>query len=100
MGTPMKVIFRPTKSLVAAVLMPLFLGPIGLLYSSFLGAIVMLFLLLLCIPLGQKGGGVAVMLWVIGVFWSVFSANRYNKKWLKPFLPTSTSAPVKNRDAS
>jgi hypothetical protein len=88
MEMPAKIIFHPNKCIIAAILMPLFLGPIGLLYSSFLGAIIMLLLMLGCIPLGQKGGSVALLLWVVGIFWSVLSANRYNKKMLKRYCPS------------
>ena len=71
---------RPYKSNLCAVLLPLFLGPIGLLYASTLASIIMLVCMLLILGAGQTLGLAGVLfLWVVGIYISTILVNRYNK---------------------
>lgn len=68
----------PPKNLAGALLFTVFLGPVGLLYASSLGGIIMIVLgfIVACskfvIPI--------VMVWLICCIWSVLAVNRYNRK--------------------
>lgn len=70
----------PYKSVAAALLFTVILGPIGLLYASFWGGFIMialgLFLLpgKLFLPLG--------LIWLICCIWSVGAVEAYNKRIL------------------
>lgn len=71
----------PYKSVAGALLFSVILGPVGLLYSSLLGGVI---LIVLCFAAVSSKLFVA-----LGVFWlascvlSVAAVNRYNKKILK-----------------
>lgn len=71
----------PLKSIPAAILFSVFLGPIGLLYSSVIGAIVMMFLALVAI--GLHSYYPIVMVWMICCVWSVVAANKTNQKLIE-----------------
>lgn len=66
------------KSVAGALLFTVILGPVGLLYASFWGGVVMIFFavvifsarLLFC----------ALLLWIICCVWSVGAVESYNKK--------------------
>ena len=68
----------PFKSLAGALLLSIFFGPVGLLYASTLGGLVMIIL-----------GGITVssllpvpmmIVWLGSCVWSVVATNKYNKK--------------------
>lgn len=67
----------PFKNLAVALLFSVFLGPVGLLYSSTVGGVIMIILGvimvhgMLAIPI--------VMVWLASCVWSVVAVNRYNK---------------------
>lgn len=67
----------PFKNLAAALLFSVFLGPVGLLYASTVGGIVMIVLgfvvasSLLPVPI--------ILVWLGSCVWSVVAVNRYNK---------------------
>lgn len=79
-----KIVFaNPYKSPVAGILLSVVLGPIGLLYASFMGSIIMTFLFLIVVAmsfLGVKAGSFCFLLWVISIYWTVAKVNRYNRK--------------------
>jgi hypothetical protein len=57
----------------AAILLALFLGPLGMFYSTIVGALVMLFV---SVVLGFRTAGVALLFtWPIGVFWAAIAAQ-------------------------
>jgi ABC-type multidrug transport system permease subunit len=74
----------PFKSLAVALLFSVFLGPIGLLYASTVGGVVMIIL-----------GGIVVssmlpvpiiLVWLGSCIWSVVAVNRYNTAaTMRPF---------------
>jgi hypothetical protein len=68
----------PFKSVAVALLFSVFLGPVGLLYATSLGGIIM-------IPLGffvmlTKLWVPICIIWLISCIWSVIATNRYNQK--------------------
>lgn len=71
----------PLKNVAGALLFTVFLGPIGLLYASAMGGIVMIILgfIVACtkyvVPLA--------MVWVISCIWSVLAVNRYNHRLIR-----------------
>ena len=76
--------FLPLKSVAGALLFSLFLGPIGLLYASTLGGVVMLALGILIIP--TKLPVPIALVWIFSCIWSVMATNRYNKKMIDKYL--------------
>jgi len=67
----------PFKNLAAALLFSVFLGPVGLLYASTVGGIIMIVLgfvvasSMLPVPI--------ILVWLGSCVWSVVAVNRYNK---------------------
>jgi hypothetical protein len=68
----------PLKSVAVALLFSALLGPIGVLYSSMTGGIILILMGLLI--LRMKLWGLAIILWILCCIWGVAAANRYNKK--------------------
>lgn len=68
----------PLKSVAGALLFCVFLGPVGLLYSSLLGGIVMIVLgfVVACTKLMIS----LTVVWLISCVWGVAAVNHYNKK--------------------
>ncbi len=71
----------PFKSVAGALLLAAFLGPIGVLYSSMTGGIIMILLGL--VTLHTKLYGPMILVWLISCIWSVGAANRFNRKMLQ-----------------
>ena len=74
----MKANFFPIKSVAGALLFSVFLGPVGLLYSSVIGGIVLL--VLSFIAVSGKFFVAFALFWLSSSVWSVIAVNRYNKK--------------------
>ena len=68
----------PYKSLSTALLFSVFLGPIGLLYASLRGGIMML--LVAFVTLTSRLPIPIILTWVFCCVWSVMAINRYNHK--------------------
>ncbi|MEO8401756.1 MAG: hypothetical protein ABI597_08175 [Gammaproteobacteria bacterium] len=71
----------PLKSVAVALIFCAILGPVGLLYSSYVGGIVMI--LFGFIAMRMKLYGLVFLAWMISCIWGVGAANRYNKKILQ-----------------
>ncbi|HSW68951.1 MAG TPA: hypothetical protein VLI69_02165 [Gammaproteobacteria bacterium] len=71
----------PLKSVAIALLFCTFLGPVGVLYSSLMGGIVMIVLGLLV--LRAKLFGPILLVWLISCVWGVAATNYFNKKVLQ-----------------
>jgi hypothetical protein len=71
----------PLKSLAGALLFSVVLGPVGLLYASSLGGIVMIVLFM--IALHAQLFGPLFLIWVGSSIWSVLATNRYNDRLLQ-----------------
>lgn len=77
---PQRMVVVPTKSVGLATLLGVFLGPVGLLYSTILGAIVMFFVNIL-VGLVTLGFGL-FLTWPICGVWAYVATNSYNAKLL------------------
>lgn len=70
--------FLPYKNLSTSLLFSVFLGPIGLLYASLRGGVVML--LIAFVVLTSRLPIPIILTWVSCCVWSVIATNRYNNK--------------------
>jgi hypothetical protein len=68
----------PYKSVAAALLFSVLLGPIGLLYASFWGGFIMILMgIVVC---SNKFIFPIILVWIISCIWSVGAVESYNKK--------------------
>jgi hypothetical protein len=82
------IFIRPFKNMAVAILLAFFLGPIGLLYATFLGGVIMaiiIFILLSATLASQSIGPLVVLAWLICPFWAALSCGRQNKKMMRRF---------------
>lgn len=77
------VVVRNTKSVGLAVLLTILFGPLGLLYSSIKGAVILslLFAVLWILTIFIGGAG-AALTYPIAIIWSYFATKRYNDRLL------------------
>lgn len=70
----------PLKSVAGTLLFTVFLGPVGLLYASVTGGVVMLALafIMAC----NKFINLFAFVWIMSSVWGVAATNRYNKNLL------------------
>lgn len=71
----------PFKSVAGALLFCVILGPVGVLYSSMTGGVVMIIFGLIVIR--AKLVGLIILVWLISCVWGVAATNRYNRKILR-----------------
>lgn len=71
----------PLKSVAGALLFTVFLGPVGLLYASAFGGIVMIILGFIAVC--AKFFVVLSLVWLSSCIWSVLAVNRYNRRVLQ-----------------
>lgn len=75
------VVLGGTKSMAAALLLSLFFGPLGLLYASVGGGILML---LISVPVMMVTLGIgALVLLPICVIWAAVAVNSHNQKMVE-----------------
>jgi hypothetical protein len=79
-ATNTMVIVGGTKSVGIAILLGVFFGPLGLLYASVLGGIIMFFVSLI-VWIFTFGFGLFII-WPICAVWAVIAANSYNQTLL------------------
>lgn len=77
---PQFILVSPYKSVAGSIFLTIFLGPIGLLYSTFWGSIVMLFLTLIATVLLTMSAFYFWSVWFVCTYVGVIAVNRYNKK--------------------
>jgi hypothetical protein len=71
----------PLKSVAAALLFTVFLGPVGLLYGAFWGGLLMIALIVAAV--GAHYFFIALMLWIGCCVWGVRAVEVYNRNiWL------------------
>lgn len=70
---------NPSKSLAMAILLAVFLGPLGVLYSTMIGAFILLALFL--VAYGAQSMYLLTLVWLIGCFLTTFMTRRHNKKY-------------------
>ena len=78
MITPVQAYSRPYKSVAAALLFSVILGPVGLLYASFWGGLFMIAFMIFV--MSNHFYFVAFLSWLICCIWSVGAVESYNKK--------------------
>jgi hypothetical protein len=76
-----KSVLLPLKSVAGALLFSVILGPVGLLYASVLGGVILIVLTLTAIT-GKFYTATAIF-WLISCVISVTAVNRYNKKIIR-----------------
>jgi hypothetical protein len=75
------IMVKPVKSMVAAILLPIFLGPIGLLYASFWGSVIILVLMLISSSLPLTYSALVTgILWLASIYWCAFKTARELKR--------------------
>ncbi|WP_018674549.1 hypothetical protein [Riemerella columbina] len=72
------IVVTPTKSVGISLLLTFFFGPIGMLYSTVSGAIIM-FIISCIVGIFTLGVGLFIT-WPICMIWGAIAANNYNKK--------------------
>ena len=78
--TSKPVVVIPTKSVGISVLLTVLFGPLGMLYSTVGGAIVMI---LVNLVVGFLTAGLGLLLtWPICVVWGVMAVNAHNRRLL------------------
>jgi hypothetical protein len=104
-SAPRPVVVTPTKSVGIQILLVVFLGPLGLFYSTIKGALIMIFGVPIALAalvavtglVGARGGagvGTAVavgseilltmLVWWVGSFvWGIVAVNSYNRRLLQ-----------------
>jgi hypothetical protein len=76
----------PYKSSFLAIV--LFLaGPVGLLYTSWLSALILTILAIACSMIPKAGGSILMLIWFVSVFWNVIAVEKFNKKLLAKVFP-------------
>lgn len=68
------------KSMAMAILLAIFFGPLGMLYSTVMGGVIMI-VISLVIGFLTLGFGLFIT-WPVCVIWAAIATNSYNKKML------------------
>lgn len=76
--TPGTIIVAPRKSHVTGFLLTLFFGPLGLLYATPIGALVLIVLTVI-VALFTLGIG-AILGWLTAIVWSVIAIMLHNRR--------------------
>jgi hypothetical protein len=74
---PAYVIVRPPKSVGVAILLAIFFGPLGMLYSTVPGALAMMFISFVLFFL--TAGFSVFITWPICIIWSAMASESYNR---------------------
>ncbi|HZD49753.1 MAG TPA: hypothetical protein VE178_13510 [Silvibacterium sp.] len=78
---PPTVIIANTKSVALSLVLTFFFGPLGMLYSTIWGAIVMI---VCSVPLFfLTFGHGAFFIWPISMIWGAWATHRYNQRLLR-----------------
>ena len=78
-GQEQKVtVVTPTKSMGISILLTFLFGPLGMLYSTIMGAVVMG---IISLPVGFFTAGLGLIVtWPICVIWGAVATSGYNKR--------------------
>jgi hypothetical protein len=74
------VIVARTKSVALSLILTFFFGPLGMLYSTIWGAVVMIVLSIpaFIITFGHAG----FIIWPVSMIWGAWATHRYNQRLL------------------
>jgi len=77
---PQRIVTVPTKSVGISILLTILFGPLGMFYSTILGAIIMCLISLFvsAFTLGLS----LLIIWPICITWGAVATNPYNKEIL------------------
>jgi len=75
---PNTVVVTTTKNVGLAIVLAVFFGPLGMLYSTVVGGVIMIFVNLI-VGILTLGLGLLIT-WPICIIWAGIAANSYNKK--------------------
>lgn len=75
---PQQIIVRTNKSVGIALILTFFFGPLGMLYSTVSGGIIMLIITGI-VAIFTLGFGLLIT-WPVCMIWAAVSANNYNNK--------------------
>jgi len=78
---PQTVVTTSTKSMGVAIILTVLFGPLGMLYSTILGGIIMCVISLI-VALITAGLGL-VLTWPICIIWAAVATSSFNKKLLQ-----------------
>lgn len=81
MSSDRPTVVIPAKSAGVAILLTILLGPLGMLYSTIGGAIVMT-LVALIVGIPTLGLGLLVV-WPVCIVWSAMAARGYNRRIMR-----------------
>ena len=65
---------------MAAILLSLVLGPIGLLYAGFWSGVIMTILMIVSTFIPKIGYVLFLLLWLIGPYWSIYVCTKHNQQ--------------------
>lgn len=72
------VVVMPTKSVGISILLTFLFGPLGMLYSTILGALVM-FVVSVIVAIVTLGLGLLIT-WPISIIWGAMAASAHNRR--------------------
>lgn len=75
------IVARSPKSMGISIALTLFFGPLGMFYSTIIGAIIMSIITLI-VGIFTMGIGL-IVIWPINVIWAAIATSSYNKKLMK-----------------
>ena len=80
-GQPQRIIVQSTKSVGVAILLTVLFGPLGMLYSTIPGALIMIavHVVIFLVTFGF-GTFLFIFTWPICVLWGAMAASSYNRK--------------------
>lgn len=82
---PQVIVAVAPKSLGLAIALSFLFGPLGLLYASVAGAVVMFFVNLVALFLTLGFG--LILTWPACVIWAVIATNNYNQRLAQGYQP-------------
>ena len=74
---PQIIIVKNQKSMGITILLTILFGPLGMLYSTILGGVIMIFVSVI-IAMFTLGFGLLIT-WPVCVIWGAVATNKYNK---------------------
>jgi uncharacterized membrane protein len=89
MGYPTQIVMTPMKSVRTAIVLAALFGPLGMFYTTLWGAVIMLVISLIVVPL-TLGFGLIIILPACA-FWAALAARSYNQKLLSRQAAAQTS---------
>ena len=73
-----RVVVAPRKSILISLILTFLFGPLGMLYSTIIGSIIMIIISIVAAVF--TAGGSIIVTWVISMVWGLIAVERYNRK--------------------